>query len=142
MLKYLTIVHVFIIFQDDSYLHYSECECAVGNEKRSLCYKYTTWKHAGYGILATGLGLLTSVFFYFLFYYVFGNHLPCYDKTVPPVSEPKITEDNVETISCEEEKPKEKLEEPKIRRHHCWACEVKYNNTQPPLWYHQGHRKY
>jgi len=114
----------------------------MGNEKRSLCYKYTAGKHAGYGFLATVLGLLTSVFFYFLFYYVFGNRLPCNDKPLPPKAESEVTEDNVETIPCEEERPKEKLEEPKIRRHHCWACDVKYNHAKPPLWYHKGLRKY
>jgi len=43
---------------------------------------------------------------------VCGNRLPCYDKPVPPIAGAKLTEYNVETISCEEEKPKEKLEEP------------------------------
>ncbi|KAH3807860.1 hypothetical protein DPMN_136207 [Dreissena polymorpha] len=131
------------------YMHYSDCDCIVGDRRQERCYKYTRGKHAGYGFLSVLLGILTSFALYLLFKYCLSK--PLYWRsltgkdirtTTPeyPVPENKVTptEDPVPESKVEPDR----LEAPTIRKHHCWACEVKYSQAPVPMYYRREKRNY
>jgi len=141
---------ILFILQTSDYLHYSDCECAVGDRRQELCYAYTVGKHAGWGILSVLLGILTSCLIYFFIFYVIDKLRDmCCDKSnkdltkteIPEETDTSSIDNDVETINePENPSPLKELTSPTKRKHHCWACEVKYNNAQPPVFYSREHR--
>ncbi|WAR27658.1 FBP1-like protein [Mya arenaria] len=123
----------------DEYIHYSDCDCVLGSGRQEYCYMYTLNKHSGFGILAILLGILSSIILYFLFYCVF-------DGFHNRISQDRVQDEKDEASDKHppqiEKSAPEKLDAPKQRRHHCWACEVKYNNAPAPLWYKKDYKRY
>ncbi|XP_052259635.1 fibropellin-1-like [Dreissena polymorpha] len=129
-----------------SYMHYSACDCVVAERRQDRCYQYSRSKHAGYGFLSAIAGIITAILLYILFDAISNKTLCCYQKTNMVQMEKTIPENKVvlHVVEPTEPEPKvetlEKLEAPRIRKHHCWACEVKYNKAPIPAWYKQGSR--
>ncbi|KAH3689784.1 hypothetical protein DPMN_194679 [Dreissena polymorpha] len=131
-----------------SYMHYSACDCVVAERRQDRCFQYSRNKHAGYGFLSAIAGIMTAILLYILFDAISNKTLCCYQKTNMVQMEKTIPENKVELHVVEPTEPEpevetpEKLEAPRIRKHHCWACEVKYNNAPIPAWYEQSSRTY
>jgi len=141
---------VVCISQTSDYLHYSDCECAIGDRRQALCYRYTVGKHAGWGILSVFLGILTSCLIYFVVFYVIDKlrNMSCQNKEgskseKPDENDTRSAGSEVETVTdTPKVEPFKELTSPTKRHHNCWACDVKYNNAQPPVFYSRDNRQY
>jgi len=126
-------------------MHYSDCECAVGNRRQELCYSYTIGKNAGWGILSVLLGILTSCLLYCISVHAFDKLRDCGKKhvTLSDIHDEKelgsFANDGHDFVKS---KTIKELASPKRRHHHCWACDVKYNNAEPPVFYSRERRMY
>ena len=131
-------------------MHYSECNCFLGQAKQQLCYKHKVGNSIGFGALGTVLGILTAIGFYV-------SYLLFLDKTEPVLPDSnnekiKIDEDHSkhghkdkenhlhdDDLVLEDVKSNEKVHVKQHSHGHkhrkCWACEVKYNGATPPLFW-------
>lgn len=131
-------------------MHYSDCNCRLGNRRQDLCYQYTIGKDTGYGVLGATLGVITSVALYVLYMYRClaerlsagsnkGDNLHglLNNKVGPENDKPEVKD-------YSDRKPSDIAEEPKPhgRQHKCWACDVKRKITDAPVWYRQEVRTY
>lgn len=144
-----TLITMFIFsswLQTSSYMHYSDCDCVVADRRQDICYQYSRNKHAGYGFLSVIVGIITAILLYLFFDSIFNKSFCCYQTKNMVETNTTIPENNVEPVEAIKPEPEvetlNKLEAPRIRKHHCWACEVKYNNAPVPAWYKMGSRTY
>ncbi|XP_060583834.1 integrin beta-like protein A [Ruditapes philippinarum] len=155
-----------ILLMANEHMHYSDCKCLLGNERRQICYPYNQRKGIGFGILGVVLGISTSVLLYILFEGVFGKGLTClqdvYHKTP---ARPKLNtsaypdifnryNDNCKSNEAVNDyKFEEKncghitntfLSRGTYHSRHCWACREKIEqaNNPAPAPTHTFLRKY
>jgi len=136
------------MLQARDYLHYSDCECAVGDGRKELCYSYTVGKHAGWGILSVLLGILTSCLTYFLVFYVIEKlRNMCNNKEISKSDiidkDASLVDNELNSVNAiTKASLLKELTSPTKRFHNCWACDVKYNHAQPPVFYARERRLY
>lgn len=139
-------------------MHYSDCNCKLGNFRKALCYQYTVGKDAGFGFLGVVLGILTSVGLYVLYMCLLSNALgkndgqsffDLFHNKVSPeedeISKTFYKENATNDGKAEAEVSTAEPETVDIKQMHdcdCWVCDVKRNRSEPPLYYIQDVRVY
>lgn len=129
-------------------MHYSDCNCRLGNRRQDLCYQYTVGKDTGFGVLGATLGVLTSVALYVLYLCLAerlsagsnkgGDFHGLFNNKVGPMNDkPEVKDSSNRKSSDIAEETK-----PLGRQHKCWACDVKRKLTDAPVWYRQDVRTY
>lgn len=144
-------------------MHYSDCKCLFGNERREICYPYNQNKGVGYGFLGTVLGIVTSILMYILFEGVFGKSLACFQKLlINTPARPKLdtsafpevfkrineSYNSIDEDDCKFDEKKcgqitnSYLTRGTFHSRHCYACREKVEKTNHLVPTHEFLKKY
>lgn len=122
-------------------MHYSSCNCYIGNADSDLCRSKAGEMTVVSGVVLALVGIGSAIFLYILFHGIFDGNLPCFrENKITPINDHSLhTCGPVVSVMDIENDPKKDsaLKEGnntsnRPKHHHCWACEIKYLSRKMP----------